>query len=337
MPLGDNEPAEALSTISSLDYGVVAGGTFKAVFDFKKTADEDETGKFLGFIEGFASTDGLDRELDIMTSDALKMGAKQLAKTDPVFFNHRAHELPVGKLMISKFRVDPGAIFVKVGVSKNFPNLWQSIEEGSLTKFSIMGRFGEIEWEDRTIKGKKKSVRLIKTVDLFELSIVGVPANMGASFSQIVAKYFDLSSLGDSPTTKVEKTMVEAETETESTEVVDEIEIEDPVDTSSSESLEKLQNDVAGLTEAVVKMVEVQKAMLVAQAQPKPGTTVRKTEVRSDPAPAEDEFKTTREYEIYEIEKFANLLLDPDAVLMDLYGTLVKKPAAGHTGLLIGR
>ena len=76
-----------------LDNNLTVNGKFEVIVDFQKTAD-GETGKFLGFIEGYAATPDLDRELDIIEDSAFKDGAKQLRASPAVFFNHKHMELP---------------------------------------------------------------------------------------------------------------------------------------------------------------------------------------------------------------------------------------------------
>lgn len=311
-------------------------GQFKVIVDFQKSNDE-ETGKFLGFIEGFAGTTDLDREFDIIEDSAFKDGAKQLRASPAVFFNHQHQELPVGKLVKTKHIAGEG-LYVKVGISKNQPNLWTAIDEGIINKFSVYGRFGDIEWTERAIKGEKRMVRKIKSAEFYEVSIVGMPANIKASFVQTIQKYFDLSTKpADSPETqKVEKNM-ELDNTTESTEEVEEIETDPAViEETGNPEIEAIQKNVAGLTVAVAGMIESQKAFIESQAevQKTQGTTVRKTATRKEPAADPPKFMSAIEWEIYEMEELAKLLRDPDAVRIDLYGTLSKQSAKGDSGLM---
>jgi len=319
-----------------LDNNLAVNGKFEIVVDFQKTADE-ETGKFLGFVEGYAATSDLDREFDVIEDEVFKSGAKQLRQSPAVFFNHKHMELPVGKL-VKTAHVKGEGLYVKVGISKNEPNLWTAIDEGIINKFSVYGRFGDVEWTERAVKGKKRMVRKIKEAEFYEVSIVGMPANLKASFVQTIQKYFDLSTKpADSPETEVEKNMGKDDNTTETTE--EEVE-QDPViteeETGNSE-IEAIQKDVAGLTDAVSGMIESQKVFIEAQAEMQKanqGTTVRKTATRKEPAADPQKFMSASEYEIYEMEELAKLLRDPDAVRIDLYGTLGKQSAKGDSGLM---
>ena len=136
---------------------------------------------------------------------------------------------------------------------------------------------------------------------------------------------------------QVEKKM---EDETiEATEEVEEVET-DPVITeeeTGNPEIGEIQKNVAGLTVAVAGMIESQKAFIDAQAEMQKanqGTTVRKTATRKEPAADPPKFMSATEWEIYEMEELAKLLRDPDAVRIDLYGTLSKQTAKGDSGLM---
>jgi len=152
-----------------------------------KASEGDQT--FLGTIEGFASTIALDKYGDRITEKAQRKASKQLLYAGTVFYNHLYHENPIGKVMESKYRSDKETgkkgIFIKVGISKTAPDKWTLIEEGVLKSFSIGGKMKDTKWEDND--GKQE--RIVNEMDLYEVSVVTMPANDEASFSTIAKQF----------------------------------------------------------------------------------------------------------------------------------------------------
>lgn len=172
---------EIASIPSYMKYNV-ENGEFKTLNTFKKSSDETE--RFLGIVEGYCSTPTLDREYDIISEKALKDAVSDLSKIRAVFKNHEHKEDPVGRLLYADYHNGKG-LFVRVGISKTEKNLWTKIEEGIYNKFSIYGRFDpdEIEYVNKTINGKEVEARVINKVLVWEISIVGIPANNDAEFT----------------------------------------------------------------------------------------------------------------------------------------------------------
>lgn len=158
-----------------------------AIPNIQVKAAESEEDKFLGTIEGFAATNDIDRHEEIITSDVLKTGAKSLAENTSVFLNHKWHSLPIGKVLESKFVQSEGkaGIFVKVGISKAVPTVFQLVKDGSLNKFSVGGMLTDFEVDEETDIGQ------ITGFDIFEVSVVGIPANPAASFGTALRKTFN--------------------------------------------------------------------------------------------------------------------------------------------------
>ena len=154
---------------------------FEALLDFSKTYDEDSgiekhtPSKGMWIVEGYAATSDLDSQGHIIAQDALNMGAECLKKYETVLFNHD-YDRPIGKLQHVESM--PGKLFVKVGISKTEPKLWGLIQDGTLSKFSISGRITDSEYKNDDLGGQ--SVRVIKGMELHEVSLVSVPANVQA-------------------------------------------------------------------------------------------------------------------------------------------------------------
>jgi len=158
---------------------------FRFITPFTKDVniiDAEPDDMYLGYITGKAATNDLDRYGDIITEKALINGARDLLANPTVFEDHNYDvSKAVGKVMESKV-VTIGtqtAIFVKVAISKTANELWTKIKEGIIRAFSIGGIWKETEYD------KERDIWLINDMELWELSIVGVPANPSATFGSL--------------------------------------------------------------------------------------------------------------------------------------------------------
>ena len=164
--------------------------------NFYKSAKEEENDLFLGYVEGFASTTDQDRFDDVISEAALRRSAKQLQYAKTVFLNHRYHENPIGIVVDSRFKTDKTTdtkgIFVKAGISKTAPDVWTLIQEGAYNAFSIGGRM------KKTIFDEDREVRVVKDMDLYEVSVVGMPANPKAFFN-VAKSYIESEKAKEQP------------------------------------------------------------------------------------------------------------------------------------------
>jgi hypothetical protein len=129
-------------------------------------------------IRGYAATSDLDRQGDVIAPDALKVAAEDLKKNTTVFYEHKHDQPPVGKVLDAG--VDKGGLWVEVMISKTRPDIWQLIQEGILNKFSIGGKV--VSSQQKSEAGV--NYNFITKMELFEVSIVGLPANANATFKE---------------------------------------------------------------------------------------------------------------------------------------------------------
>ena len=138
-------------------------------------------------VSGFATLDNLDRQNDIVLTEAsLKAFSKFRG-------NIREMHQPsaVGKMVSFKedkyFDPDTkkfySGVFVSAYVSKGAQNAWEKVLDGTYTGFSIGGRMNK--WDDGYDEKADKPIRIIKEYDLVELSLVDNPANQFASIISI--------------------------------------------------------------------------------------------------------------------------------------------------------
>ena len=139
-------------------------------------------------VSGFASLDNLDRQDDIVSSEAAVKAFENFAGN--IREQHDAKKA-VGKMIDFKEDTyfDPetnkmyNGVYVSAYISKGAQDTWEKVLDGTLSGFSIAG---EIDEEDTMYDGDlEKSIRVIKGFTLSELSLVDVPANQFANVVSI--------------------------------------------------------------------------------------------------------------------------------------------------------
>jgi hypothetical protein len=138
-------------------------------------------------VSGFASLDNLDKQMDIVTTEA-SMNA--FAK-----FRGNIREMhqpsAIGKMVSFKEEkyFDPESkkfykgVYVSAYISKGAQDAWEKVLDGTYTGFSIGGRMNE--WDDAYDEKADAQIRIIKEYDLIELSLVDSPANQFASIMSV--------------------------------------------------------------------------------------------------------------------------------------------------------
>ena len=138
-------------------------------------------------VSGFASLDNLDKQDDIVTTEA---SMEAFAK-----FRGNIREMhqpsAIGKMISFKEEkyFDPETkkfykgVFVSAYISKGAQDAWEKVLDGTYTGFSIGGRMNK--WDDAYDEKSDKSIRVIKEYDLIELSLVDSPANQFANIMSV--------------------------------------------------------------------------------------------------------------------------------------------------------
>jgi hypothetical protein len=138
-------------------------------------------------VSGFATLDNVDRQNDIVTTESSITAFKNFRG------NLREMHQPsaVGKIVSFKEDkyFDPSTkkfysgVYVSAYVSKGAQNAWEKVLDGTYTGFSIGGNIKE--WDDAYDEKMDKTIRVIKTYELSELSLVDNPANQFANIVSI--------------------------------------------------------------------------------------------------------------------------------------------------------
>lgn len=125
-------------------------------------------------IEGYASTETVDREYEIVTREALKEAAQKYMMFPTIRYMHQKQ--PIGKAL--DLKIDHKGLRLKAKILKGIKaadEAWQLVKEGILKAYSIGGRILEAErYYDKTLG---RPVRRITKMELYEVSLVDVPAN----------------------------------------------------------------------------------------------------------------------------------------------------------------
>jgi uncharacterized protein YoxC len=138
-------------------------------------------------VSGFATLDNVDRQGDIVPSDASLKAFNEFRGN----VREMHQQVAVGKVVSFKedkyFDTDSkkfyNGVYVSAYVSKGAQDTWEKVLDGTLTGFSIGGNIKD--YEDIYNEDVDKSIRIIKDYELYELSLVDNPANQFANVISI--------------------------------------------------------------------------------------------------------------------------------------------------------
>jgi len=211
---------------------------FKVYTDILKKSKKD--GKRL--IRGYASTAALDRQNEVITIEALRQAADHLLENHTVFYEHEHQKFPVGKVI--ETGIDDKGLKVVVEISQTADQLWTLIEEDILDSFSIGGRV--IASEEKVGKDGKR-YNEVTGIELFEVSVVGLPANPEAKFA-LVNKSFNTAITDEIKKREEGKEMAEEKkietTDSDTTDITVSDGTSDVVETTEPKAEEKKAEEV---------------------------------------------------------------------------------------------
>tara|TARA_B100000131_G_scaffold58042_1_gene53377 strand:+ start:4114 stop:6168 length:2055 start_codon:yes stop_codon:yes gene_type:complete len=187
---------------------------------FKTLGENDDGGID---IKGSASTNALDRAGDIIEPDAWTKGGLENYKSNPILLFNHDYNKPIGKA--TGLEVTDSGLEINARISKAAGEVKDLVKDGVLGAFSVGFRVKDADYMTET-DGYK-----IKDAELFEVSVVSVPCNQGATFS--VAKSFDTMDEYE----KFKKNFIKANSE----ETADAVKVEQP----SGEKSHKMETDMS--------------------------------------------------------------------------------------------
>ncbi len=141
--------------------------------------DNSSSAKDSIYIEGYASTNDVDRAGDVVPVAVWEKGIKNYLK-NPVVLAYHDHNDPVGRVV--EHRVDSKGLWVKARIS-SAAEIFNLVKDNVLTAFSIGFKVLDASYDAAT------EIFSIKQLELVEISIVSVPCNQNTIFS--LAKAFN--------------------------------------------------------------------------------------------------------------------------------------------------
>jgi len=132
-------------------------------------------------IKGYASTNDTDRAGDVINKEAWEKGGLDNFGTNPIILFNHDYNRPIGRA--TSLETDEKGLKITANLSKSAGDVTNLVKEGILRAFSVGFRVKDADYME------SGDGYLIKDAELFEVSVVSVPANQAATFS--VAKSFD--------------------------------------------------------------------------------------------------------------------------------------------------
>jgi len=132
-------------------------------------------------IKGYASTNDTDRAGDVINKEAWEKGGLENFGSNPIILFNHDYNRPIGRA--TSLETDEKGLKITANLSKSAGDVTNLVKEGILRAFSVGFRVKDADYME------SGDGYLIKDAELFEVSVVSVPANQAATFS--VAKSFD--------------------------------------------------------------------------------------------------------------------------------------------------
>ena len=131
------------------------------------------------FIEGYASTNDVDRAGDVVPASVWEEGMKNYLK-NPIILSQHDHDDPIGKMV--EHKLDSKGLWIKARISAA-AEVFNLVKDGVLSAFSIGFRVLDAEYNAAT------ELFVIKELELLEISVVSIPCNQNTLFN--LSKAFD--------------------------------------------------------------------------------------------------------------------------------------------------
>jgi len=126
-------------------------------------------------IEGFANTTNKDRVGDVILEEAWSKGGMDNYLKNPIVLAFHNHERPIGE--VTEYSVNNQGLRVVAEISKAAGDVYNLVKEGVLKAFSVGFRVKDADYDSDT------DIFVIKDLELYELSVVSIPANAESIFS----------------------------------------------------------------------------------------------------------------------------------------------------------
>lgn len=141
---------------------------------------EEENGIESIYIEGYASTNDVDRSGDVVSASVWEKGLENYLK-NPIILAYHSYSQPIGRMV--EHKMDSKGLWIKARISSAAEDVFKLVKDGVLTAFSIGFRIIDAEYNSAA------EIFMIKEIELHEISVVPVPCNQNTLFN--LSKAFD--------------------------------------------------------------------------------------------------------------------------------------------------
>ena len=151
-------------------------GYFQSLRDTKSVkTTKDENWVEAVEIEWYASTKDKDRVGDIVVPEAFKSALEWYMMNPIVLLQHKADK-PIG--VVEEANIDDNWLYIKAKITENTDWVMNQIKNGVLRAFSIWYRVKDYDTDAKELADWSFDfTNIIKDLELFEISVVSIPAN----------------------------------------------------------------------------------------------------------------------------------------------------------------
>ena len=125
------------------------------------------------YIEGYASTNDVDRSNDVIPVSVWEAGLKNYLK-NPIILSQHDHDDPIGRM--TEHKIDSKGLWIKARISAA-AEVFSLVKDEVLTAFSVGFRIIDAEYN------AVAELFVVKELELVEISVVSVPCNQNTLFS----------------------------------------------------------------------------------------------------------------------------------------------------------
>ena len=126
-------------------------------------------------IEGYANTTTKDRYGDIILEEAWTKGGLNNYLKNPIILGFHNHSKPIGTML--DYSVNNNGLKITASISEAAGDIYNLIKSGVLKAFSVGFMVKDADYNAET------DIFVIKDVELYEISVVSIPANADSTFS----------------------------------------------------------------------------------------------------------------------------------------------------------
>ena len=138
----------------------------------KELSEDDEIQSVM--IEGYASTNDIDRAGDVVSSKVWEKGLENYLK-NPIILAYHDHSQPCGRMV--EHRADSKGLWIKARISSAAEDVFKLVKDSIMTAFSIGFMIKDAEYN------QDAEIFMIKEIELHEISVVPIPCNQNTLFS----------------------------------------------------------------------------------------------------------------------------------------------------------